>query len=63
MAGKVCGDCKFHLKRGVCPKAEYKKHEDNLMACLSSDPACELFQAKRENKKKKFLIGEIAGNN
>jgi len=43
---KVCGDCKFHLKRGVCPKAEYKSHKDNLNACLSTDPACELFQPK-----------------
>ena len=43
---KQCGDCKFHLKRGVCPRAEYRKHEDNLVACLSSDRACELFQSK-----------------
>ena len=43
---KVCGDCKFHLQRGVCPKAEYKKREDNLTACLSSDPACALFQPR-----------------
>jgi len=43
---RVCGDCRFHLKRGVCPKAEYKKHADNLLACSSTDSACELFQAK-----------------
>ena len=48
MTDNVCGECKFHLKRGVCPKAEYKKHEDNLTACLSSDPACPLFQSKRK---------------
>ncbi|MBA7485040.1 hypothetical protein ES707_20574 [subsurface metagenome] len=49
MAGKdkVCGDCKFHLKRGICPKAEYKKRDLNLAACLSSDPVCPLFQLKR----------------
>ncbi len=48
MAGKdkVCGDCKFHLQCGLCPKAEYKKREDNLIVCLSSDPACKLFQPK-----------------
>ncbi len=43
----LCGECKFHLKRGVCPKAEYKNHEQNMMACLSSDSACELFQPKK----------------
>jgi len=55
MIGKneVCGDCRFHLKRGVCPKAEYKKREDNLTACLPSDPACELFQSKKRKKNKK----------
>lgn len=51
---KTCGDCKFHLKRGVCPKAEYRKREDNLIACLSSDPACDRFQPKYKPKK----IGE-----
>jgi len=52
MTGKtrLCGDCKFHLQRGVCPKAEYKKREDNLTACGSSDLACELFQAKIKNE-------------
>lgn len=52
MAEKVCGDCKFHLKRGVCPRAEYKDYERNLIACSSTDKACELFQSKRKQKKK-----------
>ena len=52
MTVKTCGDCKFHLKRGTCPKAEYKKRDLNLAACLPSDPACELFQPKRKRKKK-----------
>jgi hypothetical protein len=43
------------LKRGVCPKAEYKKQKDNLIACLSSDPACELFQLKSRTKKKRLI--------
>jgi hypothetical protein len=46
-----CGDCKFHLKRGVCPKAEYKSSEQNRIACLSTDPACELFQSKKKKQK------------
>lgn len=45
---RVCGECKFHLLRGVCPKAEYKNHRDNLLACLPSDKACDLFQARHE---------------
>jgi len=56
MTEKVCGACKFHLERGVCPKAEYKKREDNLTACLSSDPACELFQPKHKKKDEKEEI-------
>lgn len=56
MAEKICGDCKFHLKRGVCPKAEYRNQKDNLAACLSTDKACELFQPnKRFNAK---VLGE-----
>ena len=47
---KHCGECKFHLLRGVCPKAEYKSHQDNLLACLPSDQACELFQPKYKSK-------------
>ena len=47
---KQCGECKFHLLPGVCPKAEYKSSQDNLLACLSSDPACELFQPKYRSK-------------
>jgi len=43
-----CGDCKFHLKRGVCPRAEYKKYADNIIACSSTDSACELFQPKKK---------------
>jgi hypothetical protein len=53
MAGNVCGDCKFHLKRGVCPKAEYKKHDLNAAACAPTDTACELFQPKKGKKKEK----------
>jgi hypothetical protein len=54
MAGKlkVCGDCKFHLKAGVCPRAEYKKQKDNLIACSPTDSACELFQSKKGKKPK-----------
>jgi len=60
MAGKtkVCGDCKFHLKKGVCPKAEYKKREDNLTACLPSDSACELFQPKINSENEAPDMGE-----
>jgi hypothetical protein len=50
---KVCGDCKFHLKRGVCPKAQYKKRDLNLAACLPTDSACPLFQPKKGKKKKR----------
>ncbi|MEJ2271016.1 MAG: hypothetical protein P8X91_00700 [Candidatus Bathyarchaeota archaeon] len=45
---RVCGDCKFHLKRGVCPRAEYKSYKDNQIACSTYDTACELFQAKNK---------------
>jgi len=48
---RTCGDCKFHLKRGACPKAEYKKYEDNLVACLPTDPVCPLFQPKSREPK------------
>jgi len=54
---RVCGECKFHLVRGVCPKAEYKKYQDNLLACLSTDRACELFQA-RHTKDEEPEMGE-----
>lgn len=46
MAGKVCGECKFYLIRGICPKAEYKKHDLNAAACSPTDKACDLFQPK-----------------
>lgn len=48
---KTCGECKFHLKRDLCPKAEYKKRELNLTACLHSDPTCPLFQSKRKRNR------------
>jgi P4 family phage/plasmid primase-like protien len=56
---RTCGDCKFHLKCGVCPKAEFKKREDNLTACLPSDPACELFQPKINPENEAPEMGEV----
>jgi len=61
VTAKVCGDCKFHLKRGVCPRAEYKSHKDNLNACLSTDPACELFQPKKGKKKEEEKVKHSPG--
>jgi hypothetical protein len=58
---KQCGDCRFHLKRGVCPRAEYKSHQDNLTACLPTDPACELFQPKKQKKKQKEKVRHTPG--
>ena len=46
MSKNVCGECKFYLVRGVCPKAEYKKRDLNVVACFPTDVACELFQQK-----------------
>lgn len=56
--GKVCGECKFYLVRGVCPKAEYKDHQLNAIACLPTDPACELFQPKNNKTDVEFDMGE-----
>ena len=50
MAGKICGECKFYLVRGVCPRAEYKKHDLNVAACAPTDKACGLFQPKYKKK-------------
>ena len=59
MAGKVCGECKFYLVRGVCPKAEYKKRDLNVAACAPTDKTCELFQAKYKKKNNEELdMGE-----
>ena len=56
-----CGDCKFHLKRGLCPRAEYKSSEQNRIACLTTDSACEYFQPKTQKKKKKEAVKHSPG--
>lgn len=43
---EACGDCVFYLKRGDCPRAEYKDYERNKIACLPTDAACEKFKLK-----------------
>jgi len=58
---RLCGDCRFHLKRGVCPRAEYKSRQDNMTACLSTDSACELFQPKKQKKKQKEKVKHTPG--
>jgi P4 family phage/plasmid primase-like protien len=59
LAGKVCGECKFYLVRGVCPRAEYKKRDLNVTACAPTDKACELFQPKyKKNSDSEFDMGE-----
>ena len=50
MAGKVCGNCKFYLVRGECPRAEYKKYNLNMAACSPTDKACKRFQPKYQKK-------------
>ena len=46
----ICGECKFHLIRDECPKAEYNDSKLNVAACLSSDTSCPLFQPKYNGK-------------
>ena len=58
MAGKVCGECKFYIVRGVCPRAEYKKHDLNVAACSPTDKACELFKPKYNGKNDEFDMKE-----
>lgn len=49
------------MKRGVCPRAEYKKYDDNIIACSSTDSACELFQPKKKkNDKEKEKIVAVS---
>lgn len=71
----VCGDCKKRLVRWesarpdeTCPRAEYKSSEENRIACLPTDSACEHFEQKQKarmvsnfswkpfNADRKFLI-------
>jgi len=47
---KFCGDCRFYLKRGVCPLCEYKDHALNVAACPPTNTACPLFQPKNSKK-------------
>lgn len=47
---RICGDCRFHLDRDLCPRAIYRTHKKNLVACMSTDGACELFQPKHKAK-------------
>ena len=50
---KTCGDCRKHLVRGECPRAEYAGREDNLAACWPKDPICEKFEPKKHIREKK----------
>jgi len=58
----TCGDCKRYLKQGECPRAEYKSREQNRIACLPGDESCELFEAKKKEKKTRpvFKLGGLA---
>ena len=53
MPHKTCRLCTKYLKRGECPRAEYKDNALNQAACSPTDLACEQFQ-----KKKKMPSGE-----
>lgn len=44
-----CKDCSKYLKRGECPRAEYKDSKLNRTACLPSDIACEEFEPKKKH--------------
>ena len=46
-----CGDCFKYLKRGLCPKAIYKKTEENRVACAYGDKICSEFQRRGQQQK------------
>jgi len=48
MSEFCCGECKFYLKRGKCPKAVYKEADMNRIACAHGDPVCNLFEQKKK---------------
>jgi phage/plasmid-associated DNA primase len=51
----TCGQCKFYLIKGKCPRAEYRDSKLNATACQPTDSTCELFQPKYKPKKSEIL--------